>query len=46
MPVIQGRPVVFELLEDGRVGRVKMGENYLFPAGCGEIDDRLQCTWE
>jgi CubicO group peptidase (beta-lactamase class C family) len=42
----RGRPVVFELLEDGRVARVKKGENYLFPAGCGRIDRELQCTWE
>ena len=42
----RGTPVVFELLEDGRVARVKVGENYLFPAGCGTIDQDLQCTWE
>ncbi len=42
----QGRPVVFELLEDGRVARVKVGQNYLFPAGCGKIDRDLRCTWE
>jgi D-alanyl-D-alanine carboxypeptidase len=42
----RGTPVVFELLEDGRVGRVKKGENYLYPAGCGPIDADLQCTWE
>ncbi len=44
-----GRPgerVVFELLPDGRVGRVKVGENYLFPAGCGTIGPDLQCTWD
>ena len=42
----KGRPVVFEMREDGRVARLKIGENYLFPAGCGEIDAQLRCTWE
>ena len=42
----RGTPVIFELREDGRVARVKKGENYLFPAGCGKIDRDLQCTWE
>ena len=41
-----GRPVLFEMRQDGRVARIKIGENYLFPAGCGEIDAELQCTWE
>ena len=45
-PGRRGTPVVFELLEDGRVGRVKWGENYLYPAGCGAIDRELRCTWE
>ncbi len=45
-PGRRGTPVVFELLADGRVARVKMGENYLYPAGCGSIDQDLQCTWE
>ena len=45
-PGRRGTPVVFELLDDGRVGRVKKGENYLFPVGCGEIGDDLQCSWE
>ncbi len=45
-PGRRGTPVVFELLEDGRVARVRKGENYLFPAGCGGIDEDLQCTWE
>lgn len=45
-PGRRGTPVVFELLEDGRVARLKKGENYLFPAGCGKISRELQCSWE
>jgi CubicO group peptidase (beta-lactamase class C family) len=45
-PGRRGTPVVFELREDGRVARVRKGENYLFPAGCGKIGSDLQCTWE
>lgn len=41
-----GERVVFELTPDGRVARVKRGENYLFPADCGRIGPDLQCTWE
>lgn len=41
-----GERVVFELRPDGRVARVKVGENYLFPADCGRIAEDLQCTWE
>ena len=44
-PGREGTPVVFELLDDGRVARIKKGENYLFPAGCGRIEE-LRCTWE
>ncbi len=40
-----GELVVFELRDDGTVARVKVGANYLFPAGCGRIDERLRCTW-
>lgn len=40
-----GPLVVFELLEDGRVARIKVGENYLFPEGCGRIGPDLRCTW-
>jgi len=40
-----GPLVVFELLEDGGVARIKVGENYLFPEGCGRIGPDLRCTW-
>lgn len=39
-----GDRVVFEI-EDGRVVRVKVGENYLFPMDCGEIGPDLRCRW-
>ncbi|HEX4954943.1 MAG TPA: serine hydrolase domain-containing protein [Thermoanaerobaculia bacterium] len=38
------RRLSFELRQDGRVGRLKMDENYLFPADCGEIGEDLRCT--
>jgi hypothetical protein len=41
-----GELVVFEMQPDGTVGRVKVGENYLFPEGCGRIDANLRCTGE
>lgn len=41
-----GELVTFELRPDGRVARVKVGENYLFPADCGSIGEDLQCSWE
>jgi CubicO group peptidase (beta-lactamase class C family) len=41
-----GERVVFELRPDGRVARVKVGENYLFPEDCGRIGEDLRCTWE
>lgn len=41
-----GERVVFELRPDGRVDRVKQGENYLYPEGCGEIGADLRCSWE
>ena len=41
-----GQLMRFELRPDGRVARVKVGENYLFPADCGEIGEDLHCTWE
>ncbi len=41
-----GEPVVFELRPDGRVARVKVGANYLFPADCGRIGEDLRCSWE
>lgn len=40
-----GELVVFELRPDGRVARVKVGANYIFPTDCGRIDARLRCTW-
>ncbi|MEE8508184.1 MAG: serine hydrolase, partial [Myxococcota bacterium] len=40
-----GELVVFELRRDGRVARVKVGANYIFPENCGSIDERLRCTW-
>ena len=45
-PGRRGTPVVFELRDDGSVARVKKGENYLYPVGCGEIGPDLQCTRE
>lgn len=39
-----GELVVFEMRSDGRVARVKVGANYIFPEGCGRIE-RLRCTW-
>lgn len=39
-----GPRVVFEV-EDGRVVRVKVGENYLFPQDCGRLGPDLRCTW-
>jgi CubicO group peptidase (beta-lactamase class C family) len=39
-----GSRVVFEI-EGGRVVRVKVGENYLFPLGCGRLGPDLRCTW-
>ncbi len=39
-----GELVVFELRPDGRVARVKVGANYIFPEGCGRIE-QLRCTW-
>jgi CubicO group peptidase (beta-lactamase class C family) len=41
-----GELVVFETSDDGGVARVKVGANYLFPAGCGEIGDDLRCVGE
>jgi hypothetical protein len=37
--------VVFELRPDGRVARVQVAENFLYPADCGEVGPDLQCTW-
>mgnify|MGYP006889806906 CR=1 FL=1 len=39
-----GELVVFEFRPDGRVARVKVGSNYIFPEGCVPIE-RLWCTW-
>lgn len=39
-----GARVVFEL-EEGRVVRVKVGENYLYPLDCGRLGPDLRCTW-
>ena len=39
-----GSRVVFEV-EDGRVVRVQVGENYLFPQDCGRLGPDLRCTW-
>jgi len=39
-----GELVIFELGPDGTVERVKLGENYLFPEGCGRVDENLRCT--
>jgi CubicO group peptidase (beta-lactamase class C family) len=39
-----GELVVFEMGDDGRVQRVKVGANYIFPEDCGRIE-RLRCTW-
>jgi CubicO group peptidase (beta-lactamase class C family) len=38
-----GERVIFEMAE-GKVARVKVGANYIFPEGCGRIE-RLRCTW-
>jgi CubicO group peptidase (beta-lactamase class C family) len=38
-----GEPVVFELGTDGKVARLKNGENYRFPVGCGRIVDGVRC---
>jgi CubicO group peptidase (beta-lactamase class C family) len=40
-----GELVIFELRPDGKVARVKVGANYIFPENCGRIDASLQCTW-
>ncbi len=40
-----GELVVFEMRPDGGVARVKVGANYIFPEDCGDIDQRLSCTW-
>lgn len=40
-----GERVIFELRPDGGVARIKNGENYLFPADCGELGADLRCTW-
>jgi hypothetical protein len=40
-----GEWVVFELRPDGRVARVQVAENFLYPADCGEVGPDLQCTW-
>ncbi len=37
------RRLTFELREDGRVGRLKLDENFLFPEDCGEIGEDLRC---
>lgn len=39
-----GARVLFEL-EGGRVVRVKVGENYLYPLDCGPLGPDLRCTW-
>lgn len=39
-----GSRVVFEL-DGGRVVRVQVGENYLFPQDCGRLGPDLRCTW-
>ncbi len=39
-----GELVSFEMGNDGKVARVKVGANYIFPEGCGRIE-RLRCTW-
>jgi CubicO group peptidase (beta-lactamase class C family) len=40
-----GELVTFEMRPNGRVGRVKVGANYIFPQGCGAIDEGLRCSW-
>ena len=39
-----GEAVVFEVNGQGKVERVKTGENYLFPVGCGRIVDGVRCV--
>ena len=39
-----GEPVVFELGPDAKVLRLKNGENYKFPVGCGRIVDGVRCV--
>ncbi len=39
----RGTTIRFEVGLDRRVKRIKVGENYLFPVGCGSIDEDLQC---
>jgi len=38
-----GELVEFDLGSDGKVVRVKNGENYLFPVGCGRIVAGVRC---
>jgi CubicO group peptidase (beta-lactamase class C family) len=40
-----GELLIFEMRPDGRVARAKVGANYIFPQGCGAIDEGLQCSW-
>lgn len=40
-----GELVVFEMKPDGKVARAKVGANYIFPEGCGPIDESLRCSW-
>ena len=37
-------PVLFELDREGRVERIKTGENYIFPVACREISAELTCV--
>jgi hypothetical protein len=39
-----GELVVFELGPDGKVARLKNGENYKFPVGCGKIVEGIRCA--
>jgi hypothetical protein len=40
---VRNRPLVFETGDDGRVRRVRTGENYLFPFGCDLRYEELTC---
>ncbi|MFN7962309.1 MAG: serine hydrolase [Thermoanaerobaculia bacterium] len=38
------RKLVFEMRPDGKVARIRLDENYLYPADCGALGPDLQCT--
>lgn len=40
------RVLEFEMTRDGKVARIFLDENYLFPEGCGTLGTDLRCTWK